>query len=519
MKEREDLILVVIVLISLLIGVLFGQIPPISGLFFNKTTNITNTTYGIEQVSPGLLVSSINNSMVVRNQEGDSVFIFTSDGKIHTTIRAGDSNPHIRKISGVCSDKSGNIYISDEIGDRIFKFANNGTFVKTWGKTGTDPGYFMAPEGLTILPGNNGKDEFVYVCDTGNNRIQVFDTIGTYIKSFIFDSEKYTGNVEESKKSNDEEVQKVTPEPTKETELRVIPVQSANPATAERNYDVKWDDKEIPITFTVDRKIYLGAQNLSSNSMEIALDNPEKWLPVLKQRLKDPTTWKTLNSTITELRKQAGLNKMNEQQEVNFIIQFVQQIPLSNKSDSRYPVEIILDKTGNTFNKALFLYGLLYEAGYDVVFISYPGLGHAAVGIKTDKNIENSQLKTYKDSDDSVYIVIDPDNPSYMGRLMSKSYSQIDPYVVHILPKNGNGGKFYPSDEYLMYIVESINKLYEKYQFLVAKEKDVKGDDKEKVVSDYKKIKIVLDYVEKNPWNEEGAYMRLKNSKVNDISA
>jgi len=516
MKEKENLYLVLIVLISLLIGLLLGQTNSIVPIIYNSTENLSqNVTPDLVRVSPGQLISSVNNSVIVMNQEGDSIYKFSSNGTVQLTIRAEDSIPNMHKLSCICSDRDGNIYASDEIIDSIFKFDKNGSFLKTWGGTGTDPGKFMAPTGITILPGNNGKDEFVYVCDSGNDRIQVFDTIGTYLKTFSFDSEKFKGKVEEREKEVKEEV---TPEPTKAKELIVIPASSANPSTADRNFNIKWNDKEIPLSFTVDRRIYLGAQNLSGNSMEIALKNPEQWMPVLKQRLQDPTTWKTLNTTLAELHKEAGMNKMDEQQEVNFMIQFVQQIPLSNKSDSRYPIELIHDKTGNTFNKAMFLYGLLYQAGYDVVFISYPGLGHAAVGIKTDKAIENSQLKTYKDRTDDVYIVIDPDSPSFMGRLLSQSYSKIDPYIVHILPKEGNEGKFYPSDNYLMYIIESINKLYEKYQFLKSRESSVKGDDKTKLVSDYNKIKTVLDFVEKHPWNEEGAYMRLKNSKVNDIS-
>jgi hypothetical protein len=65
--------------------------------------------------------------------------------------------------------------------------------------------------------------------------------------------------------------------------------------------------------------------------------------------------------------------------------------------------------------------------------------------------------------------------------------------------------------------VQSIFSLSEKYQFLVNKEKDVKSDEARKIRENYQKIKSVLDFIEKNPWNTEIAYMRIKNSKVNDI--
>ncbi|MFB6230641.1 MAG: 6-bladed beta-propeller [Salinibacter sp.] len=51
-------------------------------------------------------------------------------------------------------------------------------FVQAWGTQGDAPGEFFHPVGITIARGR------VYVSDTGNNRIQVFDTTGTVLRSF-----------------------------------------------------------------------------------------------------------------------------------------------------------------------------------------------------------------------------------------------------------------------------------------------------------------------------------------------
>lgn len=51
-------------------------------------------------------------------------------------------------------------------------------FVRAWGTQGDGPGEFFHPVGITIAKGR------VYVSDTGNNRIQVFDTTGTFLRSF-----------------------------------------------------------------------------------------------------------------------------------------------------------------------------------------------------------------------------------------------------------------------------------------------------------------------------------------------
>jgi hypothetical protein len=240
------------------------------------------------------------------------------------------------------------------------------------------------------------------------------------------------------------------------------------------------------------------------------------WIAVLSAILTDPTTQETVKETLDEVRRQANIKRINERAKLECIVHFVQQIPLTESPENRYPVEILHDKTGNSYDKALFLYGLLSEAGYDVVYLAYPGLSHAAVGIRLTDPLQSSAIATYRDSNDSIYMYINPDGPSFIGGIAQK-YRRTDPFVIH-LEENGKDGQSISADHlYSTYVVESIFSLSEKYQFLINKEKDVKSDDARKIRENYQKIKSVLDFIEKNPWNTEIAYMRIKNSKVNDI--
>ncbi|PYP89902.1 MAG: 6-bladed beta-propeller [Blastocatellia bacterium AA13] len=80
----------------------------------------------------------------------------------------------------VAWDPEGAIFISDGYNNsRVAKFDKDGNWIKTWGQRGKGPGEFNIPH--TIATDAKGN---VYVGDRTNNRIQVFDPDGNYLKEF-----------------------------------------------------------------------------------------------------------------------------------------------------------------------------------------------------------------------------------------------------------------------------------------------------------------------------------------------
>ena len=54
--------------------------------------------------------------------------------------------------------------------------AETSSFVSKWGSEGSSNGQFSSPSGIVVGPSGN-----VYVVDTSNNRIQEFDSSGSFI--------------------------------------------------------------------------------------------------------------------------------------------------------------------------------------------------------------------------------------------------------------------------------------------------------------------------------------------------
>jgi len=89
---------------------------------------------------------------------------------------AGQQSDVFQRPTDVAWDAAGNIYVADGFGNsRIAKFDKTGKFVKSWGSRGSENGQFNMIHGIAV-----DAQGSVYVADTANKRIQVFDREGTF---------------------------------------------------------------------------------------------------------------------------------------------------------------------------------------------------------------------------------------------------------------------------------------------------------------------------------------------------
>ncbi|RXL75514.1 6-bladed beta-propeller, partial [Citrobacter sp. AAK_AS5] len=78
-----------------------------------------------------------------------------------------------KKPLGIAADSSGLVYVADSRNNRIQVFNASGAFVTAWGAFGTANGQFDLPSDIAIDSLGN-----VYVADAGNHRIQKFTAAG-----------------------------------------------------------------------------------------------------------------------------------------------------------------------------------------------------------------------------------------------------------------------------------------------------------------------------------------------------
>ena len=135
---------------------------------------------GVMRDPNGMAIDTENRFLYVADTELDQILVYDADtykllrrmgttGKNHTLTDQGNFS----KPTNVAVDKEGNLYVSDTYNDRVEIFDADGNFIRAFGKNGDGPGDFARPKGIAI-----DRDGHVWVADAMLNRLQVFTAEG-----------------------------------------------------------------------------------------------------------------------------------------------------------------------------------------------------------------------------------------------------------------------------------------------------------------------------------------------------
>ena len=125
----------------------------------------------------GVAVHYQTGNIFVADKTNNRVQVFNKDGKY--LYKFGDRDGAVKMNSPRCIDFYRNkVFVSQFRAGCLLVYDLNGTFLKQIGTPGNEEGLLNAPCGLTINESNGD----IFVCDYGNNRVQIFS------KDFLFKS-------------------------------------------------------------------------------------------------------------------------------------------------------------------------------------------------------------------------------------------------------------------------------------------------------------------------------------------
>ncbi len=136
---------------------------------------------GIATDANGLIyvADTWNHRVVVLDPQGTVVRELGQKGVITDTADSPDPNVDTGRFYGPrgVAVSDGEIYVADTGNERVQVFAQDGTFLRTFGGAGVADGKLTEPTGIAIGPDGN-----VWVSDSGNSRLSVFTKQGQLVK-------------------------------------------------------------------------------------------------------------------------------------------------------------------------------------------------------------------------------------------------------------------------------------------------------------------------------------------------
>ncbi len=131
----------------------------------------------------GMAIDNENRFLYVADPALDQVLVYDADkltlirkmgtaGKKHTLTEAGQ----FAVPTNVAVDADGYLYVSDTYNNRIEVFDADGNFIRAWGKSGDRPGTFSRPKGIAI-----DADGHVWVADAVMDILQCYTAEGQFL--------------------------------------------------------------------------------------------------------------------------------------------------------------------------------------------------------------------------------------------------------------------------------------------------------------------------------------------------
>ncbi|MGD0010423.1 MAG: SMP-30/gluconolactonase/LRE family protein [Terriglobia bacterium] len=134
----------------------------------------------------GVAIDRENRFLYVADTGNDVVDVFDADSfKLLRQIgkpsrKHEQTDPGTFSLpEGVAVDKDGNVYVTDTFNDRVEIFDADGEFISTFGKNGDGPADLERPKGIAV-----DCDGHIWVVDAAQNRVKVFNQQGRLLIYF-----------------------------------------------------------------------------------------------------------------------------------------------------------------------------------------------------------------------------------------------------------------------------------------------------------------------------------------------
>lgn len=143
---------------------------------------ITNIMPDVPFKQPtGIISDNINKKLYVTDTHTHDIRVFDLETlkPIRTIGKRGKEEGHFNFPSNITVDPKGRVFVVDTMNGRVQIFDSEGKFIRAFGQFGDAAGMFARPKGIAV-----DSEGHVYVVDSAFNNVQIFDDEGQILLPF-----------------------------------------------------------------------------------------------------------------------------------------------------------------------------------------------------------------------------------------------------------------------------------------------------------------------------------------------
>ena len=268
----------------------------------------------------------------------------------------------------------------------------------------------------------------------------------------------------------------------------------------------------ITITVPVSDSVYRGAKNTDKEVTLYGNVSEEIWVTdSYRSMVNDPAQedfYRTLAGGFKTIKNSNGLS---DDEYLELITTFVQSLRYETLTDNpaKFPIETVVDGSGDCDDKSLLLAGLLSREGYRVALMSFGPEAHMAVGVAADDYLYKNTNYTYIETTNISFVGVPAE--TFKGGLTLQS----SPIIIPI----GNGTKIYTSGKDTQFINNAYLQSEQKANELEPQIKSLEADLKarqEKITQLESQMQIMRNSGNIQNYN---AQVSVHNGLVSDYNA
>ncbi|MGB8309082.1 MAG: hypothetical protein WCE65_04520 [Methanoregula sp.] len=224
-----------------------------------------------------------------------------------------------------------------------------------------------------------------------------------------------------------------------------IDVSTDNSAPINVTNTFLFENSKITISLPVDAAVCQAAKSTSTSVTVYGNVTDKVWITdSYMEMINDPAQEQMYTDLITQFRKIKNDMGLSSDEYLELMATYIQSLPYQSRPGevAKFPVETVVDGTGNCADKSLLLAGLLSREGYKVAIFTFTPENHMALGVGSPDTL-------YKDTG---YAYLESTNLSYVGIPPAELEGGIEltsePMVVPV----GNGTTEYTSGAETAYL-------------------------------------------------------------------